>query len=142
MIEGIKLKRKQNTDAAIFRFLSLQRRGYIQWVDYISKMKRVKIKRHYAMTLYYNRMCDKVMTALKVNAKVKRRKRQELSQDSGYITTSPSEIMHEASFTHRTKLNMSSLQQIVNGCSSQNLLQNIDRIDPFVDQQTYTLERQ
>ena len=63
-----KLKRKKQTDAAIFRFLSLQRRGILQWVSFVSKMKRVKIKRHFALTLYYNRMCDKVMTTLKVNA--------------------------------------------------------------------------
>ena len=72
-------------------------------------MKRVKIKRHFALTLYYNRMCDKVFTALKVNASIKMRKRRENSQAAGYITTSSSEIMQEASFTHRTKLNLSSL---------------------------------
>ena len=59
-------------------------------------------------------MCDKVFTALKVNAQVKARKRKEIDQASGYITTSSSEILHEASFTHRTKLNMSSLQNFVN----------------------------
>ncbi len=72
-----KLKRKQQTDAAIFRFLSLQRRGLVQWVSFISKMKRVKIKRQYALTLYYNRVCDKVLTTLKVNAQVKARKRRD-----------------------------------------------------------------
>ena len=77
-------------------------------------MKRVKIKRHFALALYYNRMCDKVFTALKVNASVKARKRKENSQASGYITTSSSEILHEASFTHRTRLNLSSLQHYVN----------------------------
>ena len=63
-----KMKRKKQTDAAIFRFLSLQRRGLLQWVSFVSKMKRVNIKRHFSLTLYYNRMCDKVFTALKVNA--------------------------------------------------------------------------
>ena len=84
-------------------------------------MKRIRIKRHFALTLYYNRMCDKVFTALKVNAHVKARKRKENSQASGYITTSSSEIMHEASFTHRTKLNLSSLQQFVNNSSNHQL---------------------
>lgn len=63
-----KLRRKRETDAAIFRFLSLQRRGLLQWVSFVSKVKRVKIKRHFALTLYYNRMCDKAFTALRVNA--------------------------------------------------------------------------
>ena len=82
-------------------------------------MKRVKIKRHFAMTLYYNRMCDKVFTALRVNAGVKQRKRKETSQVDGYITTSSSEIMHEASNTHRSKLNLSSLQLFVNNSTQQ-----------------------
>ena len=64
-------------------------------------------------------MCDKVMTALQVNAQVKIRKRKEISQATGYITTSSSEIMHEASFTHRTKLNLSSLQQMMNNSTIQ-----------------------
>ena len=64
-------------------------------------------------------MCDKVFTALKVNASIKSRKRRENSQAAGYITTSSSEIMQEASFTHRTKLNLSSLQQYVNSSAHQ-----------------------
>ncbi len=71
------------------------------------------------MTLYNNRMFDKVFTALRVNADVKQRKRKETSQVDGYITTTSSEIMHEASFTHRTKLNLSSLQQFVNNSTQQ-----------------------
>ena len=91
-------------------------------------MKRVKIKRHYALTLYYNRVCDKVLTALKVNAQVKARKRREISQATGYITTDSSELMHEASFTHRNKLHMSSMQQFVNS-STTNLKKELDQLN-------------
>ena len=75
VIRLAKQRRKRQTDAAIFRFLSLQRRGLSQWVNFVTLIKRIRIKRHFSLTLYYNRMCDKVLTALKVNAVVKARKR-------------------------------------------------------------------
>ena len=50
----------------------------MKWVAFVSKVKKIKIKRHFALTLYYNRMCDKVLTALKVNREIKAKKRKEL----------------------------------------------------------------
>ena len=64
-----------STDAAIFRFLSLQRKGLTILVSHTTKLKKAKIKNHYALTLYYNRMCDKAFTALKVNQLIKARKK-------------------------------------------------------------------
>ena len=68
------------TDAAIFRFLSLQRKGLQQWVAYVAKIRKQKIQKHFALTLYYNRTCDKAFTALKVNQEIKHRKRLEIQK--------------------------------------------------------------
>ena len=64
------------------------------WVSFVQKSKRIKIKRHFALTLYYNRMCDKAFTALKVNREIKIKKRKELEKYDGYLTTDSTEMMH------------------------------------------------
>ena len=94
-----KALRKMSTDAAIFRFLSLQRKGLQQWVAYIARIRKQKIKRHFALTLYYNRTCDKAFTALKVNHQIKQRKRPEMKKleepDQGYLTSTSSEMQFQ-----------------------------------------------
>ena len=91
-----KALRKMSTDAAIFRFLSLQRKGLQQWVAYVARVRKQKIQRHFALTLYHNRTCDKAFTALKVNHEIKSRKRLEMKKlqeaDQGYLTSTSSEM--------------------------------------------------
>ena len=90
-----KAQRKMQTDAAIFRFLSLQRKGLQQWVLYTARNRKAKIQRHYALTLYYNRMCDKAFTALKVNQRIRSKKKSQV-QKAGldYLTSTSSEMQY------------------------------------------------
>ena len=60
------------------------------------------------MTLYYTRMCDKVLTAFKVNCSIRQRLREETADCNrigGYITTDSHEMQIVSAVTHRDRQN-------------------------------------
>ena len=63
----IRIRRKMITDAAIFRFLSLQRKAILTWQCVTEARKKNKIKNHFGVTLYYTRTMDKAFSALRLN---------------------------------------------------------------------------
>ena len=127
-----KALRKMQTDAAIFRFLSLQRKGLQQWVGYTAKVKRAKIKHHCALTLYYNRMCDKAFTALSVNQRIRAKKRAQVHKTGlQYLTSTSSEMQYQT----RQSLNASKAGSQSNGTATSLRARNINAISTYCDDQ-------
>lgn len=54
----IKDRRQQRHKASIFRFLSLQKKGLEALIDHSCGTQEVRIKKEFAMKLYYKRLLD------------------------------------------------------------------------------------
>jgi hypothetical protein len=81
----LKEKRKLMTDAAIFRFLSLQRKALETWKRKVDRDKKEKIKRRFAVALYYTRTLDKAFSAFRLNKYLKMQKRDLKAKGLEYI---------------------------------------------------------
>jgi len=80
----IKEKRRLMTDAAIFRFLSLQRKALETWKIKVDRYKKDKIKKRFAVALYYTRTLDKAFSALRLNRHLRMQKRELKSKGIDY----------------------------------------------------------
>lgn len=59
-------RRKMRHKASIFRFLAVQRKAYNSLVKFCIQRQEVRIKKEFAMQLYYKRILDTGFTSLKV----------------------------------------------------------------------------
>lgn len=87
----LKEKRKLMTDAAIFRFLSLQRKALVAWQFKVDGLKKEKIKRHFAVALYYTRTLDKAFSALRLNRYLNKKKREIKEKGMEFLDSETSE---------------------------------------------------
>ena len=59
-----KAARKRISQAAVFRFLALQKKALHAWASISFKQKEKRIKAHFALKLYFKRLLDKGFTVL------------------------------------------------------------------------------
>lgn len=82
----LKERRKMRHKASIFRFLALQRKALQGFMQYQTRSQEQRVKKDYAIRLYYKRMLDLGFSCLKIYAREKqlaraeRRKRRETSK--------------------------------------------------------------
>lgn len=73
----LKNRRKDSQKASILRFLSLQKRAFSALIRFTIEHQEYKIKKDFAMQLYYKRLLDKTLASLRVYKTYKARVRKE-----------------------------------------------------------------
>lgn len=71
----LKERRKDRHKASIFRFLSLQKKAFKAMVQNSIEMQEVRIKKEFAMQLYYKRVLDLGFSSLKIYTQYRIEKR-------------------------------------------------------------------
>ena len=89
----LKERRKDRHRASIFRFLSLQKRAINALMENSVKSQEMRIKKEFAMQLYYNRLLDVALSSLRVykNYKVNSRIERRASRHSEAASFNPAE---------------------------------------------------
>ena len=87
----LKEKRRLTTDAAIFRFLSLQRKALVSWQRKVDLLKKERIKRRFAVALYYTRTLDKAFSALGLNRHMNVKKRELRAKGMEFLASDTSD---------------------------------------------------
>jgi hypothetical protein len=77
--QNLKFTRKMRHRASIFRFLSLQKKGIEALIDHSCGSQEIRIKKQFAMKLYYKRLLDMGLAGLRAYKNDKQQKRANIS---------------------------------------------------------------
>ena len=79
----LKDRRQQRHKASIFRFLSLQKKGMEALIDHSCGSQEIRIKKQFAMRLYYKRLLDLGFAGLRAYTNDKQAKRAKVISPEG-----------------------------------------------------------
>lgn len=98
----LKERRKMRHKSSIFRFLSLQRKALQGFMKYQTLAMELRVKKEYALRLYYKRMIDLGFSCLRIYTREKKAAREERRKrrEEGAANATGSESLPEPQRVH------------------------------------------